>query len=600
MGLAAKPVTLRPGSPWALFTVAATAAAVRVLYFYQQSANPFSTYPISDTAFYIARAEEILAGDLLGSAVFAQSGEPLYVYILAAIFAVFGKSLPAAQAVQHLMGVLTCAFLYLTAERLFSRQTALVLGLWAALFSPMLFHEGLLLTSAPAMLLLSAALYLFYITLETRSAKAALACGIVLGLAILCRTNLILTTPVFFLWAVIKEPKAALRTLTPYALAVGVALVVLPVTIRNYAVGGDVVLISSTGGLAFYMGNNPESIGIYNIPIAAGIPNNVTMHDAAHTIAERAAGKKLLPSEGSSYWFDRGVEYLKGSPGEAAALYWKKFYLFWNDLEFTIIYKYDFYRDYSFLLANPLLTFGPLAAFGAIGAFWMLASGTREEKTLTLLIIAYTLSVILFFVTSRLRLPVALMLFITSGFALERLRTASLRKRGAAAVAAAALILFIYQGVEGDVKKTVSSSSFTYYQVSRMYMAKSEYKRALEYLKMSLADRPESPKLLVEGGELAELAGDKAAAREMYERMVKGSGVLKGGAFTVSSPYDMALYKALVNLGVINYRDGRLREAAELLRTAVEGYPQGTRAVEYLAMTHDVMRTEAGSVGGGR
>ena len=34
---------------------------------------------------------------------------------------------------------------------------------------------------------------------------------------------------------------------------------VAPVTIRNYAVGDDLVLISSNGGVNLYIGNNPQT-----------------------------------------------------------------------------------------------------------------------------------------------------------------------------------------------------------------------------------------------------------------------------------------------------------------------------------------------------
>ena len=49
-------------------------------------------------------------------------------------------------------------------------------------------------------------------------------------------------------------------------------VVVLPITIRNCAVGGDAVLIASQGGVNFYIGNNPDSDG--RTAIVPGTPGD--------------------------------------------------------------------------------------------------------------------------------------------------------------------------------------------------------------------------------------------------------------------------------------------------------------------------------------
>ena len=41
-------------------------------------------------------------------------------------------------------------------------------------------------------------------------------------------------------------------------------LVIAPVTLRNYIVGHDVVLMTSNGGLNLYIGNNENADGVYN------------------------------------------------------------------------------------------------------------------------------------------------------------------------------------------------------------------------------------------------------------------------------------------------------------------------------------------------
>ena len=45
----------------------------------------------------------------------------------------------------------------------------------------------------------------------------------------------------------------------------GLLVAIAPVTLRNYALGSDVVLISSNAGINFYLGNNPDYQRTVNI-----------------------------------------------------------------------------------------------------------------------------------------------------------------------------------------------------------------------------------------------------------------------------------------------------------------------------------------------
>ena len=90
-----------------------------------------------------------------------------------------------------------------------------------------------------------------------------------MGLAALARPNALLLAPmllVWLLWSLRERLSFARRLALAAALSAGVALLVLPATARNYAVGGDLTLITSSGGSNFFVGNNPEANGSYRIP----------------------------------------------------------------------------------------------------------------------------------------------------------------------------------------------------------------------------------------------------------------------------------------------------------------------------------------------
>ena len=48
--------------------------------------------------------------------------------------------------------------------------------------------------------------------------------------------------------------------------ALGIILVISPVTIRNWVVGRDLVLLTSQAGQNFYIGNNPRASGFFEHP----------------------------------------------------------------------------------------------------------------------------------------------------------------------------------------------------------------------------------------------------------------------------------------------------------------------------------------------
>ena len=82
------------------------------------------------------------------------------------------------------------------------------------------------------------------------------------------------------------------------ALVLGLALAVAPATLRNLAVSGEPVLVSSHGGLNLYIGNRAEADGTYrHVP---GITPDIRGQARdARRVAEETAGRPLT---GSRAW----------------------------------------------------------------------------------------------------------------------------------------------------------------------------------------------------------------------------------------------------------------------------------------------------------
>src|SRR5262249_22585964 len=121
--------------------------------------------------------------------------------------------------------------------------------------------------------------------------------GLTLGALALTRENALLLIAVVLGWS-LQQPR---RWTAVLPLVAGLAIVLLPVTARNYALGGGLFLTTSQFGPNFYIGNNPKADGTYaSLRYGRGAPE-YERQDATE-LAERAARRSLTPAEVSSYW----------------------------------------------------------------------------------------------------------------------------------------------------------------------------------------------------------------------------------------------------------------------------------------------------------
>src|SRR5439155_8394808 len=129
------------------------------------------------------------------------------------------------------------------------------------------------------------------------------ALGLTIGLLSLTRENAIVFTAVIAAFALWQTPRAAAVFLA------GVAIVIVPVAVRNSMVGGGLYVTTSQFGPNFYIGNNPQADGSYQpLRFGRGAPEYERLD--ATEIAERALRRKLKPAEVSGYWTDRALDFI--------------------------------------------------------------------------------------------------------------------------------------------------------------------------------------------------------------------------------------------------------------------------------------------------
>jgi tetratricopeptide (TPR) repeat protein len=388
------------------------ALVVRLLHLWQMRAAPVFSVLIGDGRSYDEWARRIAAGDWFGTEVFYQA--PLYPYFLGAIYSVLGRDLLVVRVCQAIVGALSCAMLGLTAERLFSRQAGFIAGLGLAIYAPAIFFDALIQKTVLDVFFLCLALLILSRLVDSpRRIGLWTTLGIVLASLALTRENALVFVAVILLWMAVKRRRA----IEAGALLLGVALVLLPVATRNYSVGGEPYVTTSQFGPNFYIGNNPRSDGTYmSLRPGRGAPE-YERQDATD-LAEHALGRRLTPSEVSSYWSNRALDFIGSQPAAWLRLIGRKVVLLWNADEMLDTESQESHAEWSTLLSvgGWFGHFGllvPLALLGVI-ATW------HERARLWLLyamIIVYAASVIAFYVFARYRFPLVplLMLFASAG-----------------------------------------------------------------------------------------------------------------------------------------------------------------------------------------
>ena len=402
-----------------------------------------------DTTAYVDLAREIVRGNLaLAPALYVVP--PLYVYFLALVSWLAG-SLFWVRVAQVALGTAAVGLIFRTGEIWFGRRAAWLAGGLAAFAGIFTFHEILLLHAALDPFLTALALYLLALALRDpdRRQNLALLAGVAVGAFALNRPNALLAAAGLAVLLVVAR-----RGRTALLLTAGVAVALLPVLARNYAVAADVSPVSSHGGLSFYLGNNPQADGT---PRAVdGITPSITgQREDARRVAERAIGRALDDSEVSAHFYGLAWTWIREQPGRAAALFLRKLAYVFNAAHPSHNYSYPYYvRDERNLLR--FLPVGPwlLVPLGLAGlwrarpadpglrrAFWLWAA----------FVPLYGLSVAAFVVSSRYRLPLLAPLCVTAGGALDALAFRRASAEGAsrsrtrwAAIAAVLVALAVF------------------------------------------------------------------------------------------------------------------------------------------------------------
>jgi tetratricopeptide (TPR) repeat protein len=418
-----------------LFAVLAVAFLLRLLLVLTLEGSPFFRVLIVDSAAFDRWAREIATEDFFGRHAFFQ--DPLYAYGLGLFYKVYGAhhagARLAARIAQGVIGTAGLWMLFEAARRTLGYRAGMAALVQGALFKPFLFFDGMILKDFLGVVAVEGALLAWSCTFEGKSPASTSelpeapgspnrrrlawgALGAALGLGSLVRGNMmLLVLAAAGYLGLRREWRRAGLVLG------GAMLVVLPVTVRNAVVEKDLVLSTSHFGVNLFIGNNPENTtGRYRPPSFLRVASPEFEESDFRLEAERLSGRPLKPSQVDAFWRGRALEYIGGHLGTFLGVTLKRALMLASSFEIPDDHNLYFMERFSWVLRMPLFTFGLFVAPLAMAGLYLGWVERAKFGMLYVLLGAYALSIVFFFIFGRYRLPLVPILLFFAGHAVAK------------------------------------------------------------------------------------------------------------------------------------------------------------------------------------
>jgi len=526
-----------PNSPWdrrwaaGIFALSLAIRLAHLLLIAKRS--PFFSTPLLDAGEYFEQAVAIASGKNHPFTVFWHP--PGYVYFLASIFRLFGTALMPPLLLQILLGAGTAVLTYRIGHLWFDARVGIIAGVGAAVYGPLVFFDTELL---------GVSLSVFLLLLGFALCPAVdgqrwrwLGAGIAAGAAAVTNASLLpLALPLAL----------AARKHAGWVL-VGLGLVVLPITLRNYRVGGEAVLISSNGGINLFLGNNPDyekTIGIrpgYRWKTLVNEPyeNGVTSQ-----------------GEASRYFIRKVAAFARTQPVHFLEIQGRKIRLFFGGDEIMRNQAIYPYRQWSAVLATLLwkvpglaFPFGVILPLSLVGMVF----GRRADVLLAACSLLFVVT-IAFFVTSRYRLPIVPFLLVFAGEGLRCLwLQPGLRKAATIVLVPAFLAANI-----GQRAMTTQMNPDALLTLANAEAERGNRSRTIALLEEAVAIDPEYAEAWSKLGTYRHDLGQLAEAEDAYQRALE---------------LNPRSREALLSYAALKVRKGDPGAARALYRQVLRDYP---------------------------
>ncbi|WP_457628581.1 hypothetical protein [Persephonella sp.] len=400
-------------------------------------------FPSSDVDFYMALAV------FMHQDIPFVNGQPFYYSPLYGLFYyiasyITDNYLPILTVLNIILGSTTGAGVYLILRKLnLNRLISFAGGVTFSLYDVAVIYDIFPLKTTTGIFLIVWGLFFLISWYIDRKSVSLVVSGILFGFTSLVYVNLLMFISVIAIYLGLKKLRYGVLFTIPVFITVGFT------AFLNYMKTSEFIPVTAIGGIHFYIGNNQQANGTYTyIP---GIrPSGFGHYHDSIVVAEELSGEKMTPGKASSFWRKQAFRFIINNPGDFVKLTMTKLMLFFNYFDIPNNINKNFLEDRIPFLKHMTVHSGILLVFG-ISSFMFLIK-ERKLEILHIFLITCVLSVILFFVTDRYRLPAFIPLVIYIFFLSSKIPGWSKEKKllFLATVLSAGFIVFHETGISRD------------------------------------------------------------------------------------------------------------------------------------------------------
>lgn len=350
---------------------------------------------------------------------------PLYTLLVAASYAVFGRTLLPVFLIQALLDAITCLGVFVLARRHFGRAAGLAAAVLAIFSLSLLSAARLLMTETLMTTLLVLSVWALDEAIQRGRVVFAGVSGMLAGLATLTKATLLPLPGVMALLLWRGSGRAFTRPgVAALALCAGFALTLSPWTIRNYRVHGQFVPVATQAGYVLYLSYRPPDGKIFGMyPV-----DDITL--AANRLPEAEASQRLAAE---------AIRYAASHPEDLPRLTALKLLFLVSPFDWEILGG-DGVFNFTYAFALP---------FGIAG-MWFARRSSYPLRLFGAPIATMLVMSLMLYGSPRLRLPIEpfLLIFAALGLA-EVIRRASNRRlvvSGLVVFLSLNVLLYAYSG----------------------------------------------------------------------------------------------------------------------------------------------------------
>lgn len=374
--------------------------------------DPSLKFPNLDSAYYLEISSNLKKGKLIP--------EPEGFYLLPPGYSFFLTILPYKNGnyliiflIQIFLGAIATTFILKIGKQFSGKRAGILSSFLFIFYGPASFYEIRILSEA----IFSFFFLLFLILFSSEKKIFQILSGIILGYLCLLRQNIILFWLFLFLWAILKERKKIFVLISSIPF-----FIIVPAV--NYFGTGKFLGTSAQGGIAFYMGNNPSSYGLFSDPI--GLKGDLhRMAEEIKAYTEMETGKKMSPVDINYYWIKKVFLWAKKNPLDFIRNIILKIQRFLDSWEYGL--------NEQWIWGNPKITytffvpFSFIIASGLAGFFAFLK--LKKTAPVNLFFFSQILILLIFFPSSRHRFLLVPVLCLWAGAFLDKFFSLEKRKK---------------------------------------------------------------------------------------------------------------------------------------------------------------------------